>query len=321
MVHLQDYNDPPPSRKLWVVLPIVILLVAFAGWRMLRARSSSSETRVPVVSLPLTPTNAILTPAVASVPSSTSTPSRVSAVIPAAELAEAAALEKAGSPVEAREKYLQILERRPGVPGLDAVEEKIGTLGVELLMTPHPMPEKTDYVVAAGDTLDKIARKFNSTKELMITNNLIARPSLIKRGDHFRVFSGTFQVRVNKTRSDLVVTLNSRFFKRYRIGTGKFGKTPVGSFVICERITQPVWWKPDGKAVPYGQPDNILGTHWLALKPTGSTPAVSGYGLHGTWDESSIGKAESAGCVRLRNADVGQLYVMLPIGTEVTIEE
>lgn len=228
---------------------------------------------------------------------------------------------KAGRLVEARDKYLSILERNPGAEGIAAVEEKAGALGIELVMKPHPMPEKTEYVVAGGDTIDKIARKFGTTRELLITNNLVAKPSLIKKGDRFRVFSGKFSLRVNKTRHDMVLSLNGRFFKRYLIGTGKFGKTPVGTFVVVDRIAQPVWWKPDGKAVPFGHPENILGTHWLALKPTGNTPAVSGYGIHGTWDEASIGKAESAGCVRMRNAEVEQLYTLLPNGTEVAIEE
>ena len=77
----------------------------------------------------------------------------------------------------------------------------------------------------------------------------------------------------------------------------------------------------DGKAVPFGHPENILGTHWLAMKPTGNTPLVAGYGIHGTWDDASIGKAESAGCVRMHNADVEQLYVLLPVGTAVEIVE
>jgi LysM repeat protein len=321
MVHLQDFNDPPPSRKPWVILAIVILLIVFAGWRIVKARSSSSVTTLPV---PASTTNAPAATVVATpvpVPTDTSATSRVSIALPLAELDEAAALEKAGSRVEAREKYLQILEKHPGAPGIEAVEEKAGALGIELLMKPYPMPEKEDYVVASGDTLDKIARKFDTTKELLITNNLIAKPSLIKSGDHFRVFKGAFKVKINKTRCDLLVTMNDRFFKRYRVGTGKFGKTPVGTFVIGERSAQPVWWKPDGKEVPFGDPANILGTHWLRLKASGNTLPVKGYGIHGTWDDASIGKAESAGCVRLHNPDVEQLYVMLPIGTEVVIEE
>jgi lipoprotein-anchoring transpeptidase ErfK/SrfK len=48
---------------------------------------------------------------------------------------------------------------------------------------------------------------------------------------------------------------------------------------------------------------------------------VKGYGIHGTWDKDSIGKAESAGCIRLRNEDVEELFLLVPVGTPVRIEE
>ena len=326
MVQLQDFNDPPPSRRPWIILLIIVLAISFLGWRIMRNFKSVPDKKpAPAAAAP--ETNAVAPVAVAPVSNaapdsaSSSSVARVSGSVPPAMLEEEAALEKAGQLVEAREKCLQILDQYPGAAGLAAVEEKAGALGIELVMKPHPMPEKTDYVVAGGDTLDKIAKKFACTKELIVTNNLVAKPALIKKGDHYRVLTGVFKVRVNKTRNELLVTLNNRFFKRYPIGTGKFGKTPVGVFVIGERIAQPVWWKPDGKAVPFGHPDNILGTYWLALRAVGKTPPVSGYGIHGTWDDSSVGKAESLGCIRLHNADVEQLYVMLPVGTEVVIEE
>jgi lipoprotein-anchoring transpeptidase ErfK/SrfK len=59
----------------------------------------------------------------------------------------------------------------------------------------------------------------------------------------------------------------------------------------------------------------------MTLRATGSTPDVRGYGIHGTWDESTIGKSESAGCIRMKNRDVEELYVLLPPGTPVTIGE
>jgi lipoprotein-anchoring transpeptidase ErfK/SrfK len=43
------------------------------------------------------------------------------------------------------------------------------------------------------------------------------------------------------------------------------------------------------------------------------------YGIHGTIDPNSIGKAESRGCIRLRNQDVEEVYDMLAVGSEVTI--
>jgi len=147
------------------------------------------------------------------------------------------------------------------------------------------------------------------------------QPDLIKPGDRLRILNGKFTVVVSKSRNDLVLKLNGRFFKRYRIGTGRFGKTPTGTFTISDRVKEPVWWRPDGKVVPYGDPENILGTRWLALKAAGKTPDIKGYGIHGTWETGTVGRAESAGCIRLNNEDIEELYTLLPLGTPVTIEE
>jgi hypothetical protein len=56
---------------------------------------------------------------------------------------------------------------------------------------------------------------------------------------------------------------------------------------------------------------DVLGTRRLDLG--------DGYGLHGTNDPSSVGRAVSHGCVRLRNQDIEQLYEMVGIGTPVYI--
>lgn len=332
MVHLQDYNDPPRSHKpVLIVLAVTAVTIAGIWWLKHSTRVSAAApaaASAPAAMTPAAPEPVkkppAPAPAPAVIPASPGTSGvapAVSGPIPPSLLEEASAVEKAGQLAEAREKYLSLIERYPGSDGIAAVEEKAGALGVELVMKPHPMAEKVDYVVAGGDTLDKVARKFNCTKELLVTNNLIAKAALIKKGSRYRVFNGAFKVVVNKSRNDLLLTLNGRFFKRYPVGTGKFGKTPPGTYTLVERIAQPVWWREDGKAVPFGHPDNILGTHWLALKPAEGTPMVSGYGIHGTWDDASIGKAESAGCVRMHNADVEQLYVLLPVGTAVAIEE
>jgi lipoprotein-anchoring transpeptidase ErfK/SrfK len=85
-----------------------------------------------------------------------------------------------------------------------------------------------------------------------------------------------------------------------------------------------VWYRPDGKEIPYtGKPDgdNILGTRWMNLRPTGETPRLKGYGIHGTWDNNSIGKAESAGCIRMRNEDVEELFMLVPENTPVVITD
>ena len=73
----------------------------------------------------------------------------------------------------------------------------------------------------------------------------------------------------------------------------------------------------DGQIVipPFGTnqrkyPD-VLGPYRLYLG--------DGYALHGTNVPSSIGRAVSHGCVRMRNEDIAQLYHMVKIGTPVFI--
>lgn len=66
---------------------------------------------------------------------------------------------------------------------------------------------------------------------------------------------------------------------------------------------------------PYGtnqrKYEGVLGTHRLNLG--------DGYALHGTDEPTSIGKAVSHGCVRLRNEDIDYLYSIVPVGTPVFI--
>jgi len=48
---------------------------------------------------------------------------------------------------------------------------------------------------------------------------------------------------------------------------------------------------------------------------------VPGYGIHGTWEPDTIGRQSSAGCIRLLNDDVAELFVMLPVDTPVIIHD
>lgn len=212
----------------------------------------------------------------------------------------------------AREKAMAALEAGPPPALRRQVEDALGDIHTRLVFTPAPMPEKTDYIIASGDTIGGIARKLGTTVELVMKGNLLTSAN-IRPGDRLRVLTGKFRAVVSIRDREMTVFLNDRFFKRYRVGTGKYEKTPTGDFQITDRIAQPTWWRPDGKAIPYGDPENVLGTHWLALN-------VRGYGLHGTWEPETIGQAESAGCVRMMNTDIEELFALLPIGTPVSIQ-
>ncbi len=278
--------------------------------------ASSCEPAVPPVGV------AELSPPVAKVPPVTHQTNQTDRTDLAAPLAaEANALLAADKKDKAREKYLAALEAKPDDALRSQIEAKLGPLNVELIRAPWLMMEKQEVIVQDGDSIKVIARKAGTTVELIVKGNELKRPDMIRPGQRLKVFTGKMAITVSKARNDLLLTANGRFFKRYQVGTGRYDKTPVGTFVVTERIPEPPWWREDGKTVPFGDKENILGTRWMAIKATGVTKEIKGYGIHGTWDTNSIGKAESAGCIRLRNEDVEELFELVPVGTPVSIEE
>ncbi|NCC52560.1 MAG: L,D-transpeptidase [Spartobacteria bacterium] len=228
-------------------------------------------------------------------------------------LAQGAQLYKDGNFEEARVKFFEALKAARNDNERAAIKKVLGKLHTEMIFTPRRMEEKVDYTLQRGDSLDALAKRFKTNKELIAKSNGV-KGSLIREGDRFRILNGTFRIVVDRSDNELEVFLNDRFFKLYKVGTGQYEKTPLGEFEITGRTAQPVWWRPDGKRVPYGDPENLLGTHWLSLN-------IRGYGLHGTWEPDTIGKHASAGCVRLLNEDIEELYTIIPIGTPVIIKE
>jgi len=67
----------------------------------------------------------------------------------------------------------------------------------------------------------------------------------------------------------------------------------------------------DGKTIPPG-PHNPVGTRWMGL-------SIKGYGIHGTNEPKSIGKAASHGCIRMAKADLEELYPLVQVGDTVEI--
>ena len=232
------------------------------------------------------------------------------------------AAEKADDFSAARTNYLAALAD-PGCGNARPVAEaRLGAVDIELIFSPREMDGKIDYAIASGDSLKKIANRHGTTVDLIVKGNSVPNPDRVQVGDRLRILDKqVFEIKVSKSRNDLLVTLNGKFFKRYTVGTGKFAKTPVGTFEIKDKITEPPWWRPDGKVVPFGDKENILGTRWMAIEATGDTPPAKGYGIHGTWDDSSLGQQSSAGCIRMANHDVEELFTYVPLGTKVVIGE
>ncbi|MBN1670293.1 MAG: L,D-transpeptidase family protein [Kiritimatiellae bacterium] len=295
-----DYERGRRNHKLWLIPILIVILVVFlANLGRLRSRKS----REPAAATPDQPVASAVAPE----------PPPLAADSGQAFVDQAVALEAKGDLPGAREKCYAVLDASRDKAARAAAEDMLSRINIRLVFSPSPMPEKVDYVIEQGDTLGGLAKKFGTTQELIQKSNQVIG-HIIRVGSRLRILSGTFSMTISKKRNDLVLKLNGLFFKRYRVGTGEHSTTPEGTFHITDRMPQPTWWRPDGKAVPYGSTNNVLGTHWLSLD-------IPRYGLHGTWEPDTIGKQKSAGCIRLLNADIEELYTLVPSGTEVVIGE
>jgi hypothetical protein len=98
---------------------------------------------------------------------------------------------------------------------------------------------------------------------------------------------------------------------QYKVATGKnFGnkiekgdcKTPEGIFTI-EEIVDASSWTHDFKGDKQGPIKGAYGPFFIRL----NVPGQKGIGIHGTHDNSSLGKRASEGCIRLNNNDLIKL--------------
>ena len=296
-----------------LVLVLVAIAVAVTIQRRGRDAVPGDEEALPAMATqPAAPAAPASTTRSATRPATPATPATPASDQGARLMEQARAAVGENRLVEARDLAWRVLDESQNAAARAAAEELLGEVHTTLVFSRHPMPEKVDYRVRSGDTLAVLARRNGTTVDLLRKSNGITG-DVIRIDQHLRILNATFSLKVSKSRNDLVVYMNDRFFKRYRVGTGEFATTPEGTFVIDERIPRPVWWT-DGRQIPYGHEDNLLGTHYLKLD-------VPGYGIHGTWEPESIGYQSSAGCVRLLNEDIEELYTLLPVGVEVVIEE
>lgn len=115
---------------------------------------------------------------------------------------------------------------------------------------------------------------------------------------------------------------DGRIVRDWPVAVGLAGSpTPTGVFTIGAKRANPTWYNPspggwgsDMPAVIGPGPDNPLGLRALNWNRDGRDTLIR---FHGTPNEASIGEAASRGCVRMRNADVIELFDLVPSGATV----
>jgi len=226
--------------------------------------------------------------------------------------------EGAGNFEEALQKYEEALALAKTPAARERSEKLLGDLNLRMFLTPREDQDKKVYLVKRGDSLVNIAIANKTTVDLICRINGISDPAGLRPNMRLLLPAPEFSVVISKPDFRLTLLNHGKFFKSYKVGLGKHGKTPVGEFVIGDKIKNPTWWSPNGP-IPPGDPRNELGTRWMALKPL--TPGVGDdYGIHGTIDPSTVGWESSNGCPRMYPPEAEEFFMLVPEGTPVVIK-
>jgi lipoprotein-anchoring transpeptidase ErfK/SrfK len=139
-----------------------------------------------------------------------------------------------------------------------------------------------------------------------------ATPPSVRRRD----FGAVIVIRRGSNR--LALYERMRLIHVFNVATGQTRyPTPLGRFQIVVKWRNPWWYPPDSpwaqgqQPIPPG-PGNPLGTRWMGL----SAPGV---GIHGTYNDGSIGYSVSHGCIRMHIPDAEWLFDRVAVGTPVFI--
>ena len=116
-------------------------------------------------------------------------------------------------------------------------------------------------------------------------------------------------------------TPRGRHIVRAKIGAGQ----PLGAVFVRRRPTGEIWTPALHAAFP-GRDWILTRILWLS----GCEPGVNRLGdvdtmrryiyIHGSPDSAELGKPGSIGCIRMRNADIAELFDLVPAYTTVEIK-
>ncbi|HNX91208.1 MAG TPA: L,D-transpeptidase family protein [Candidatus Omnitrophota bacterium] len=205
----------------------------------------------------------------------------------------------------------RLLKSFPGIKDASEVQTKVDNINVEMVKSPQTTADSFEYVVQKGDSLYALAKKYNTTIGLIKQANHLSS-DVIRLGQKLKITVAKFNIFVDKSKNILILNKDGEPFKTYTVSTGKNNSTPVGTFTIVDKMVTPPWTKPGVGTIMPDDPRYELGKRWMAI-------SCQGYGIHGTNDENSIGGQVTAGCVRMHNNDVIELYDLVPVGTPVEI--
>lgn len=198
---------------------------------------------------------------------------------------------------------------------------------INLFTIPNIQLSKYQSELSKTNLIDS---SFNRETELKVLNRTLDQLNNKMQ----RLTPGNAFLVINTTNNTFDLYKNKQIIRHGKCSTGSFislevdstksfmFETPKGVMTVQNKVTNPVWTKPDWAFIEEGIPvpspghssrreANVLGDYALKLG--------DGYMIHGTLYQRLIGSPVTHGCVRMLDDDLEAVYKTLPIGSKVFI--
>lgn len=218
---------------------------------------------------------------------------------------------------DARQRLTRALDSNLTAENEAIALAKLRSINERIFLSTGQDGDLRTYKVEQGDFPARIAKNMGTTWELIVRLNGLTDRDIrtLQIGRELKVPKGTFELRVRKSKYVMDLLLDGNFIQRYEVGLGVGGSTPLGEYAIRNRIPEPA----DG-AYPFGHQQHRLGTRWMGIH---SEDGYKGYGIHGCRPEQEreIPGECSQGCIRMTNAQVEEVFDIVPVGTRVRVTQ
>jgi LysM repeat protein len=229
------------------------------------------------------------------------------------EFQAATQLRQEGKLAEARDALIAFIQKYPAGKHLEEAKDLLGDTNVAILLSRHPSPEKTEYIVKSGDVLAKIARKLKTTPEMIMRMNNMSG-TMLRIGERLLISNPDFSMVIQRKENSVVLLNHGAFFKQYHVREAKL--PPKQPAKITGKVAETMAWK-DGKRVGIGSKEYLTSTRWIRLA------GAANYTLYSVPDAAhpNIDQPPPPMGLGLAATDVEELSSLVNNKTPVTITD
>lgn len=227
-------------------------------------------------------------------------------------LERALAVRKTGDATQARQALIDFIAQYPDSTKLSAAKDALGEINTQEVFTATPAPEKVEYVVASGDSLNKIAGKTKANAELILRSNNLASIDL-SIGQRLLIPQIDTSLVIDRKAKTLSVLNKGQLFKEYPLLALDLPAAARGQQPMQTKVGEKIALK-GSERVAFGSRDYVGSERWLMLGLANGV--IRGQPLP---DEAG-NPAPMPGGIVVSQEDIEEIFPLVTRGTSVTIQ-